>query len=205
MLEAISATPSERRQGTRLITILRVGKLISADSQELCLIRNISEGGLMAHVYSHHQIGDRVVIEFKSDQHVSGTIRWAEDENVGVAFDEPIDVAEVLRTQAAGDGKRPRSPRLEVRGRARLKVGEEIWRVEVRNLSQGGAKIEIAAPLPIGEDAVITVDGLRPVKAVIRWQEFGCAGLEFIPAIPFDELTQWLGLRSEPPGGDQVA
>lgn len=189
--------PDRRAEEHRLITILRVGKLIAGDCQELCLIRNISEGGLMAHVYSAHEVDDRVVVELKSDTQIMGTIRWVRDDNIGVAFDERIDVGELLRHHPADDGKRPRAPRLDIRGYARLKIGADHWRVEVRDLSQGGAKVKIDDPLPVGEDAVVTVDGLRPVKAIVRWQEFGQAGLEFIPRIAFDELIQWLGLRTD--------
>lgn len=188
---------ADRRQDQRLITILRVGKMICARNQELCLIRNISEGGLMAHVYSPHEVGDRVVIELKSDHCVAGTIRWLQGDNVGIVFDERIDVAEVLRNRNTGDGRRPRAPRLEVRGYARLRIGAETWRVEVSDLSQGGAKVKVADYLPVGEDAVIIIDGLRPVKAVIRWQEGDHVGLEFLPIIPLEELVQWLGLRRE--------
>jgi len=187
----------DRRHDQRLITILRVGKMICARNQELCLIRNISEGGLMAHVYSPHEVGDRVVIELKSDHCVAGTIRWVQGDNVGIVFDERVDVSEVLRNRGVGDGRKPRAPRLEVRGYARLRIGSETWRVEVSDLSQGGAKVKVADYLPVDEDAVVTIDGLRPVKAVIRWQEGDYVGLEFLPIIPLEELVQWLGLRRE--------
>jgi len=187
----------DRRQGQRLITILRVGKMICARNQELCLIRNISEGGLMAHVYSPHEVGDRVVIELKSDQCVAGTIRWVQGDNVGIIFDEKVDVSEVLRNRSLDDGRKSRAPRLEVRGYARLRIGAETWRVEVSDLSQGGAKVKVDDYLPVDEDAVITIDGLRPIKTVIRWQEGDYVGLEFLPIIPLEELVQWLGLRRE--------
>ncbi len=46
-----SAAPQpDRRRQTRHLTILRVGTLIIEGRRELCLIRNISAGGLMAHV-----------------------------------------------------------------------------------------------------------------------------------------------------------
>lgn len=196
---ADSAVPQpDRRRNQRLITILRVGKMICAKRQELCLIRNISEGGLMAHVYSPHTVGDRVAIELKSDQTVTGTIRWVKDDNVGVTFDEKVDVSEILRNQEALDGRKPRAPRLEVHGYARLKIGTESWHVEIRDLSQRGAKIAVSGVLPTDEDAVVNIDGLRPVKAVVRWQHGGYAGLEFLPTIPLDELVEWLRLERQP-------
>lgn len=194
---AFIAAQADRRQGQRLITILRVGKMICARNQELCLIRNISEGGLMAHVYSPHEVGDRVVIELKSDHCVPGTIRWVQGDNVGIVFDERVDVTEILRNRGSEGGRKARAPRLDVRGYARLRIGAEIWRVEVSDLSQGGAKVKVADYLPLDEDAVITIDGLRPVKAVIRWQEGDYVGLEFLPLIPLDELVHWLDLRRD--------
>lgn len=193
---------ADRRAGdNRLMTILRVGKLIVGEGvQELCLIRNISEGGLMAHVYSSHEVGDRVRVELRSDTQVAGTIRWVRDDNVGVEFDENVDVAGVL-SHHAPEGQKPRAPRLDIRGVARLKIGEDFWRVEVRDLSQGGARVIIDVPLQIGEEAVITIDGLRSTKAIVRWQDDSQAGLEFIPRLPFDELIAWLALR----GGERQA
>jgi hypothetical protein len=194
---AFIAAQADRRQGQRLITILRVGKMICARNQELCLIRNISEGGLMAHVYSPHDVGDRVVIELKSDHCVTGTIGWVQDDNVGIVFDERIDVTEILRNRGPEGGRKARAPRLDVRGYARLRIGADTWRVEVSDLSQGGAKVKVDGYLPLDEDAVVTIDGLRPVKAVIRWQEDEYVGLEFLPLIPLDELVHWLDLRRE--------
>ena len=52
-LSTVAPMPDEKRHFSRYLTILRVGALI-ADGRELCLIRNISAGGLMAHVYSRH-------------------------------------------------------------------------------------------------------------------------------------------------------
>src|SRR3546814_9382760 len=59
--------PGERRQQARHLTILRVGALISEDDRELCLVRNISAGCLMAHVYSAYQSDQRI----RSEEHTS--------------------------------------------------------------------------------------------------------------------------------------
>src|SRR4051812_42076098 len=87
--------PPERRTSRRHMTILRVGGLIGPRGRELCLIRNISAGGLMAHVYSRHAHGERVAIELKGNKPIEGKVRWAEASNLGIEFDERIDVAEM--------------------------------------------------------------------------------------------------------------
>ena len=82
--------PPERRQSERHLKILRVGTLIVGDRRELCLIRNISAGGLMAHVYSKLEVGQQLLVELKASQPVSGRVIWVRDSNAGIQFDRPI-------------------------------------------------------------------------------------------------------------------
>ena len=93
--------PPERRRDPRHLTILRVGALIGPQGRELCLIRNISAGGLMAHAYSPHKLGERVSVELKTKQAMDGEVIWVSDSNIGVQFDAPIDVAELLATHVS--------------------------------------------------------------------------------------------------------
>ena len=65
---------SERRTNPRHVTVLRVAKLITPHGEELCLVRDISTGGLMAHIYSELKVGDPVTAEFKSGHVAPGKI-----------------------------------------------------------------------------------------------------------------------------------
>src|SRR3954464_10524093 len=102
----------ERRNDERHMTLLRVGSLIIGDRRELCLIRNISAGGMLVRIYSAVTPGTRVAIELKQGEAVEGTILWSKDELVGVSFDAPIDILSLI--SAPADARRPRMPRLEV-------------------------------------------------------------------------------------------
>jgi hypothetical protein len=185
--------PPERRRETRHLTILRVGALIGPLGRELCLIRNISAGGLMAHVYSHHATGAKVAVELKSNQPVPGLVVWADESNVGIEFEAPIDVEEMLSNQAALDnGWRPRLPRVEVDRLATLRCGSRLYGVNTRDISQGGVKVETDQPLEIGRDIVLTMEKFRPLAGVVRWCHEGLAGIAFNHLIPFHELMQWL-------------
>ncbi len=185
--------PPERRRETRHLTILRVGALIGPQGRELCLIRNISAGGLMAHVYSHHSTGARVTVELKSNQPVPGIVVWADESNVGIEFEAPIDVEEMLSNQAAVDnGWRPRLPRVEVDRLATLRCGSRLYGVNTRDISQGGVKVETDQPLEVGRDIVLTMEKFRPLAGVVRWCQNGLAGIAFNHLIPFHELMEWL-------------
>jgi hypothetical protein len=189
----LAPRPPERRRDARHLTILRVGALIGKEGRELCLIRNISAGGLMAHVYSHHEDGERVAIELKGNQQTPGKVLWVDDSNIGVEFDEPIDVAEILSNQTVLDnGWQPRLPRIEVDRLATLRCGARLHGVNTRDISQGGVKIECDQPLEPGRECVLTMEHFRPLQAQVRWSEGGLAGLSFNHLIPFPELMAWL-------------
>jgi hypothetical protein len=194
-LPADVAAEPDRRSDFRMMTTLRVGKIISNGEQELCLIRNISHGGLMLRVFADHQVGDTVQVELKSDCVVSGTVAWTRDESVGVTFEESVDALEVLRNDRSPDGRVPRAPRLDMHTRARLRMRDSDWPVELRDLSQGGAKIKVQDTLAVGEEAVLIVSGLKPVKAVVRWQVGDHAGLSFIGTVPLADLVSWMNAR----------
>jgi hypothetical protein len=185
--------PPERRGQKRHMTILRVGTIHLADRRELCLIRNISAGGLMAHVYSRLVLGERVAAELKTNQRIEGSVGWIEGSNVGITFDAPIDVEEILNNQTELDnGWRPRLPRVEVDRLATLRVGAELFGVSTRNISQGGVAVETDHALEPGQEVVLSLDKFRPLHGTVRWYQHGICGIAFNHVVPFRELMDWL-------------
>ncbi len=192
-LSPAAPAPPERREGQRHLTILRVGALTIDGVRELCLVRNISAGGVMAHVYRQIGVGTEVEIEIKNDLPIRGKVVWERDSNIGVAFDEKIDVPGLLAaSKLLGDGRRARSPRVEVDRKARLRCGADVYEVHVCDVSQGGVKIETDAELPMNGDVVVTLEGFRPLPGIVRWAHDGQAGINFIQVIPIAELCEWL-------------
>jgi PilZ domain len=185
--------PPERRQQERQLTILRVGILVIEGRRELCLIRNISAGGLLAHVYGAVRPEQEVTVELKSNQQIGGRIVWFEDGNAGIAFDAPVDIADLLANPPLlGNGWRPRLPRVEIDRLATLRAGAETDWVQVRDISQGGVKIETDRPLEAGAEVVVTLEYFRPVAGTVRWQRDQACGVAFNQLIPFEELIAWL-------------
>lgn len=188
--------PPERRGDERFITILRVGVLIVDGRRELCLMRNISAGGLMAHVYSPVGEGQRITVELKSNQAIGGTVAWVRGANAGIAFDESVDIAALLANPAVLDnGWRPRLPRIEVVRWGTLRSGARTWRVQSRDISQGGIKVDTDRAFQPAEEVVLTLDHFRPLPGTVRWQNGRDCGIAFNEPIPFDELIAWLKRR----------
>ena len=189
-------SPPERRQEDRHLKILRVGTLVLNGRRELCLIRNISAGGLMAHVYSMVMPGQIVSVELKTNQQISGRVVWTRGGNAGIQFDGEVDVAELLANPPVMDnGWRPRMPRVEIDRMATLRAGAHTQRVRARDISQSGVKVESDLAPGEGEEIVLTLDNFRPLAGVVRWRNDMVCGIEFNGVIPFGELIDWLKRR----------
>ena len=182
-------SPPDRRNSARHLKILRVGTLVNGGRRELCLIRNISAGGLMAHVYSTMQVGQEISVALKSNHMLSGFVIWTKEGNVGIAFKEPIDVEEMLsQTSLTEEGLQPRMPRIEVDWLATVRAGATVTWVTIRDISQGGIKFESDTPIEAGQQVTLTIEGFRSIAGVLRWYADGQGGIQFNEVIPFSEL-----------------
>jgi hypothetical protein len=188
--EAPPAVPSERRDGERHLTLYRVGSVTIDKRRELCLIKNISAGGMMIRAYCTMHEGMALAVELKSGHSIEGTVSWVRELNVGVTFDEPINMIEIL--SASTDGPRPRMPRIAVDCFATVRDGVTTYRMHACDISQGGLKLETVTILPRGSDVVVALPGLTPTPGVVRWVDEGFCGITFNRLLALPHLVDWL-------------
>jgi hypothetical protein len=184
------ANEPDRRDGERHMTLYRVGSILVEGRRELCLIKNISAGGMMIRLYCPITEGTPITVELKSGDPISGQISWIREQNAGIAFDQLIDVIEILSSSM--DAPRPRMPRIETRCHATVREGSNMFRVPVRDISQGGVKLECQTMIPTGSDLIVTLPGLDPQPALACWVEGGFIGVAFNRLLPLGELVGWL-------------
>ena len=180
----------ERRHDERYLSLLRVGALIIGTRRELCLIRNISAGGMMIRPYSAIEQGTRLSVELKQGNMVSGIAQWAENGLIGITFDTQIDVVALLTTPGAGP--QPRMPRIELDCSALVRHDGNVYRTRAINVSQGGICLESWATFPLGADVVVSLEGLASVAGVVKWQDGDSYGIGFNRVYPVNELMNFL-------------
>lgn len=78
---------NDSRDSLFLAAQLQVGALPA----EQVRVRNLSAGGMMAEYPSAVEIGTSVRVELRGIGEVGGSIAWATDGRIGIAFDDPID------------------------------------------------------------------------------------------------------------------
>jgi len=182
--------PPDPRADERHLTLFRVGALVVGDGRELCLIKNVSASGMMIRTYSSMAEGRPVAIELKQGQLVRGSVRWVRGHNAGIAFDERVDVVELLSSSM--EGPRPRMPRVEISCTASARQGSRLSSLKIHDISQGGVKAEASRTLDIGEDVVITLPGMAPMQGIVRWREDALHGISFNRLLALSELVEWL-------------
>lgn len=185
--------PSPTRRDPRLLKIFRVGKLTTDRFEELCLVRSVGVGGMMAHVHSPLVARQRVRIELRSDRKLWGNVLWITEGTAGIGFDGQVDIEDVLaRSDGGKDDRRSTGPRLNIDCRAKLRVGGRYYWVRVHDLGQNGVGVLSTEILQGGEEVVITLEGFRPIYGSTLWCRDGRIGIAFNQPIPFEELTRWL-------------
>ena len=192
-LDDSAPSAPDRRSGERHLSLFRVGALTIGDRRELCLIRNVSAGGMLIRAYCAIEPGERITIELKQGEPIHGTARWAKDECVGVTFDRPIDVLALL--SSSEDGPRPRMPRIEIGCTASVRVGAIVHRTRAVDISQGGLKVECRGEIPLGSEVVVSLPGLQPCPGTVRWNCDAMIGITFNRALPLAVLMAWLQER----------
>lgn len=188
--EECPVQPERRSGGERHLTLFRVGALLVDGRRELCLIKNVSAGGMLLRAYCPLTVGQSVAVELKTGQPLAATVGWVGDGQAGLAFAAPIDVVAILAHNEAGP--RPRMPRIETDAWATLREGANSYRLRACDISQGGAKLECSEAVTPNAAVVLSLIGLSPQPGVVRWVAGGFVGVSFNRLIPLAELVAWL-------------
>lgn len=189
----ITDETEDRRTDQRQLTLLRVGIIVIGERRELCLIRNISSGGIMAHCHSPLKTNQRIAIELEGNASIPGRVAWIRGTDIGIAFDVPIDVARVLRNEGLREqGMQPRRPRIEVDCAGTLRSGAITHAVRTVDVGQGGVCVSVSAVFAPGDQVVISLPPLRPLAGMVRWCHEGQCGIAFNHILPLHELSGWI-------------
>ncbi|MBB3763466.1 PilZ domain-containing protein [Sphingomicrobium lutaoense] len=189
--------PVERRVDERVMPMLRVAKVETAEGREILVrVRNLSAGGLMAELSQQIPVGEEVSVELNS-QKIPSTVVWTREGAAGFKFGRNLDLGEMLAGRKPRHGFRPRPPRLKVDCKANLKIGSTYYTVSVQDISQGGIKVEPVEEYCLGKKVVIVVESLKPIKGEVRWYADRRAGIVFDRPLGFEELAEWMGKRLE--------
>ena len=188
--------PQELRREQRLSTSFRTGRLLLADGETICRVRNISRHGFMADICAAPEAGERVALELGDGRSREAKVAWSQAGRFGAEFLEPQSLSAMLSGDAFLPHWRHRSLRIAPRdGFATIMHRNGSAIASVVNISQTGVAV-FAFHLGLSTEKVrdlrIEIGGLDPLAGTLRWAASGAAGIQFATPLSFEALSHWL-------------
>ncbi|WAT17076.1 PilZ domain-containing protein [Aurantiacibacter sp. MUD11] len=177
----------EQRSSPRLTLLIRAAKVITAEGEFLCVIRDASETGISLRVFHPLPQGADIVVELQNGDRYLAEIVWQEEERVGMRFTAPADISRIIESPSRFA---KRSIRLNVDARAVVTSLRGADNVVIRNISQQGASIECRTRYAIDERVKLKARGLAETSAKVRWRKDSMVGLAFEDTYQFGELAR---------------
>jgi len=158
-----------------------------------CEIRKISALGATLASKLAPALGDRVLVELATGQRPGGKIAWADGSELGVRFDDSIDVIALLNRKLVSQTPERRTmPRLEVRCLAHVKCAENFCSAMLRNISSGGLQLEGREMPAVGAYVSTFVEGLNVPSGEVIWSKGELIGVELLEDLSWTSIIPWV-------------
>jgi hypothetical protein len=158
-----------------------------------CVVRKISALGVTLGSELTPALGEKVAVELASGQRLSGEIAWTGLRELGVRFDDSIDVIALLnRNLVSQDRERRTMPRLEVRCPVHVKSGEHFSPATLRNISARGLQLEGEGLPAMGTYVSVFVEGLIIPPGEVVWRRDNLAGIEVFEELSWTSIIPWV-------------
>ncbi|WP_330703018.1 PilZ domain-containing protein [Novosphingobium resinovorum] len=176
----------EQRASPRFALLLRAAKLVGAEGEYLCIVRDVSETGVRLRLFHSLAAERRLALESAAGERLGIEKVWENGGEAGFRFDVSIDVQRFI----AEAGPYPKRPiRVGVEDVARITVSGETTVARLRDLSRQGAGIDIDRHLAIGQHLRIEADALPEFEATVCWRRHPSYGLVFRQLMSLEELA----------------
>jgi hypothetical protein len=164
-----------------------------AGTREDCQILKISALGVTVTSKLAPALGDCVAVELATGQRAAGKVAWTGRNELGVRFDDTIDVIALLNRKLVSQAPERRTmPRLEVRCLAHIKCGEHFWPAMLRNISANGLQLEADELPSIGTYISVFVEGLNIPAGEVVWSRGKLAGVELFEELSWTSIIPWV-------------
>lgn len=169
------------------------GAIHHCGARRECSIRKISSLGVMVGVDMAPALGDQVAIELATGQRPSGRVAWTGRKELGIRFDDSIDVVALLNRALVSQARERRTmPRIEIRFGAHVKCGGQLWPATIRNISARGLQLE-GDGLPDGGSYVsVFVEGLNIPAGEVVWKRDRLIGIEVFEELSWTSIIPWV-------------
>ena len=190
---------TDQRVAPRFTLLIRAAKLVSAQGEFVCVIRDVSETGVSVRLFHALPACTNYELHMPAGAIYEISRVWQRDNEAGFSFDVPVDVAKMVNES----GEYPkRGLRLGLCFPVMVHGLTGSFEAVVENLSQQGARITCDALLSIDQNVRIVAPSLtgqsREVRAKVRWRRDQQYGVVFDDTFTLGEFARLAALLQAP-------
>lgn len=186
---ADGSEPGLDRRGTSRFTVLiRTAKLIYAEREFLCVIRDVSQSGVKLRLYNDIPQDKPLTLELANGETFTVVQIWRREGFGGFRFPMQVELERLIETERGPFPNRKLRLRTCIRGR--VGWGGKSTAVRLENISQQGAAIVCNEYFAIDQLVRLDCPGLPTLYSKVRWRSEPSYGLIFEQTLPFETLTR---------------
>ncbi len=187
-----SLDSSDRRNSQRHRLVLRVAKLINADGEMPCLLKNVSHTGCQVRTYAPLPNSNEFDLVLGNGVSHRCEKRWQKNKHAGFRFFEHVDLEPFLHSDFGGMPKR--ALRVNTRYPVLIERQGPSCSGLIENISQTGLCVETVANFYPSEEVLIRF----PTKAVFTarhiWSREHHHGFNFAGVVPIETFAELCGV-----------
>jgi PilZ domain len=188
--EPLATGGEELRAAPRFTLLIRAAKLVSADGEFVCVIRDVSETGVCVRLFHRLPTGPDFVLHMPGGTTYDLTSVWERGNEAGFRFTQAVEVEQLIRET----GEFPkRGLRLGLCFPVTIASLGQQFSGSVENISQQGARIACNGMMAIDQAIRIEAPGahgeLREIRAKIRWRRDNAYGVVFDDTFSLGEFA----------------
>lgn len=173
------------------VTILHVGKLVTAHKECLCVVHSLSPREALVRTSLPIKAGESVTLGLRNGFSVSAVVGINMGEHVSLLFEEHIAISTILAEQRNGRSERE-AVRLNIVMPVSVSAITGTHSCMMQDISLFGVRIlDEAGALRENMHVQVLIEGLGKRDALVRWHQDSHAGLSFEVALGFKLLDQW--------------
>jgi hypothetical protein len=138
-------------------------------------------------------LGERVAVELATGNRATGKIAWNRGGELGIAFDDHVDMGALLNRKLVSlEPDRRSMPRVEVRSTAYVKWSQSLSLATLRNISARGLQLESDELPEVGTYVAVFVEGINIPPGEVVWRRDKLAGIELFEELSWTSIIPWV-------------
>jgi hypothetical protein len=199
-LEPIPDTDdADLRAAPRFTLLIRAAKLVSAQGEFVCVIRDVSKTGVSVRIFHTLPGCASFALHMPAGATYEISPVWQRDNEAGFSFDASVEVARLVNESTEYP---KRGLRLGLCFPVTLNMLAGKFEAVVENLSQQGARLTCDQMLAIDQTVRLEMPDmagkLREVRAKIRWRRENSYGVVFDDTFALGDFARLAALLQAP-------